>query len=99
MNNEEIILAPIITEKTMKDAALGKFSFKVAIQADKKRIKKAIEEKFNVNILAAWTMIVKGRKIRVGKRRNEVKLSPWKKAIVKVKKGQKISLFEIGEKK
>jgi len=99
MNNQDVILAPIITEKSMKDAKSGKFAFRVSIQADKKRIKKAVEEKFNVDVLSVSTMIVKGKKTRTGKRRNIILASPWKKAVVKVKEGQKIALFDIGGKK
>ena len=98
MNNRDIILAPIITEKSMQHAGLGKFSFKVATQADKRTIRRAIEEKFSVNVLNVWTMIVKGRKTRVGTRRNEVAVPPWKKAIVILKKGQNIGLFDLGKK-
>lgn len=98
MRSNDIILAPIITEKSMKDAKSNKFAFRVSMGADKKSLKKAIEEKFKVDVLGVWTMIVKGRKIRVGRKRNEVSLSPWKKAIVKVKEGQKIGLFDMGKK-
>ena len=94
----DIILAPIISEKSMKDVASDKFTFKVSMQADKKRIKKAIEDQFKVSVLDVVTMVVKGRKKRAGPRRVEILQSSWKKAIARVKKGEKIALFDIGGK-
>ncbi len=91
-----VIISPLITEKSMKDAGEGKFSFRVYKPANKNEIKKAIEKNFNVNVIGISTNILKGKKIRVGSRRTEVKVSDWKKAIVTVKKGQKIGLFELG---
>jgi len=98
MDTQDIILAPIISEKSMKDAGSNKFTFKVAIQSNKKMIKKAIEDKFKVNILDIKTAIVKGKKIRAGKKRTEISQSPWKKAVAKVATGQKISIFDTGGK-
>lgn len=94
----DIILAPIISEKSMGDAKSNKFTFKVSMGASKKTIKVAIENTFKVNVLDIKTMIVKGKKTRAGKRRIEILQSFWKKAIAKVAPGQKISLFDIGGK-
>lgn len=96
MDLRDIIIAPIITEKSMQDAGLGKFTFKVAMQADKKIIKKAVEEKFKVNVLKTFISVVKGKRNRVGKQRAEINVTPWKKATVKLEKDQKISLFDKG---
>ena len=94
MDSSDILKRPIITEKSMKEASLGRFTFEVNLRARKPEIRMAIEEKFNVNVRGIETIIVKGRKKRVGKRRILAKLSPWKKAIVKLTSGQKIDLFE-----
>lgn len=94
MQLDDILIRPIITEKSMKETALGRFTFEVDIQAKKPEIRRAIEEKFNVNVKKVETLIVKGRKKRVGKKRISVKLAPWKKAIVKLNNNQKIDLFE-----
>ena len=99
MDLADLILAPIITEKSMKDAGLGKFTFRVNLNSDKNKIRKAIENKFKVDVLKVSTIIVKGGKKRVGTRRIEVSNKPWKKAIVKLKAGQKIEMFDVGEKK
>ena len=88
------IIRPVITEKSMQDAAKSKFTFFVATHADKTKIKKDIEERFNVTVLSVTTTIVKGKSLRAGKRRTEIKRSPMKKAAVLLKEGQKIGLFE-----
>jgi large subunit ribosomal protein L23 len=96
MNINDVILSPIISEKSMKDVTIHKFTFKVAKKADKGIIKKAIEEKFKVNVLQVSTNIVKGRTMRTGQRRIETTKSPWKKAVASLKAGQKIALFDVG---
>lgn len=98
MNTQDIILAPIISEKSMKDAKSNKFTFKVSMKAHKRMIKKTIEDKFKVNVLDVATMVVKGKKIRAGRKRTEIMQNAWKKAVAKVAIGQKIALFNIGEK-
>ena len=92
--NFDIIIAPLISEKSMNAASFGKFTFKVFKKADKKQIKKEVENKFKVNVLSVATVTVKGKKRRVGAKRTEVALSSWKKAIVKLKAGQKIGVFD-----
>ena len=96
MDFADIIIAPIITEKSTKDTANNKFTFKVAKKANKNNIRKAVEEKFKVNVVAIKTSILKGQTMRVGARRSEVTKPSWKKAIVTLKKDQKIDLFETG---
>lgn len=94
MNN--IIISPMITEKSMIDAGLGKFTFKVFKGANKTEIKNVVEKNFGVNVTHISTNILKGKMQRVGSRRAEVKVADYKKAVVTVKKGQKIGLFELG---
>jgi len=93
-----VLISPIITEKSMNDVGKNKFSFKVVKTADKKMIKKEIEKRFNVTVLKVSTLIVKGRSVRAGVRRKEISLSSFKKAIVLLKEGQKIPMFETGAK-
>ena len=94
MNVRDVIIAPIITEKSMRDAALGKFTFKVAMSANKPFIKEAIEKEFKVKVLKIYVSIVKGKTDRKGIRREEFVKSSFKKAIVKLPKDQKIALFD-----
>lgn len=96
MNLRDVIIAPIITEKSMQDAGLNKFTFKVATHANKPLIKSAIEEKFKVKVLKIFVSLVKGRTDKKGIRREEFVKSMWKKATVKLPKDQKIALFDTG---
>ncbi len=92
--NTQIILSPLITEKSMLDANNGKFTFKVAVEANKNDIRREVEKRFKVNVLKISTITIKGRSVRAGVRRVEVKRAAFKKAIVKLAKDQKIGLFE-----
>ena len=92
----DIIIAPLITEKSMIDAGNGKFSFRVAKSANKTEIKRVIEKNFSVHVTHVTTSILKGRTVRVGTRRTERDISDTKKAIVTLKKGEKIGMFELG---
>ena len=96
MDANDVIIRPIISEKSMQHANLGKFTFRVAKGAHKGMIKKAIEEKFKVNVVGISTNIVKGKKSKAGTRRIEILKSPWKKAVATLKTGQKIALFDVG---
>lgn len=96
MNIQSVIISPIITEKAMKASEGGKYSFIVALDASKTDIKQAVENLFKVNVVNIQTSILKGRQKRNGPRRIEVTESERKKAIVRLKKGEKIGLFEPG---
>lgn len=93
---QTVLLAPIISEKSMSDAAKGRYTFRVSVQSTKKDIKKAVEEKFKVHILKVSTVTVKGRSVRSGAKRIESVKQPFKKAVVLVKAGEKITIFETG---
>lgn len=96
MNIRDVIIAPIITEKSMGDAAKGRYAFKVALSANKPFIKQAIEEKFKVKVLKIMVSIVKGKTDRRGVKREEFVKTEWKKATVQLAKDQKIGLFDVG---
>lgn len=96
MEIRNVIIAPIITEKSMKDAALGRFTFKVAVDTNKPLIKQAIEHQFKVKVLKVFVSLVKGKTGRRGVKREEFVKTTWKKAIAKLEKGQKIALFDVG---
>jgi len=96
MNIRDVIIAPVITEKSMKDAAIGRYTFKVATAANKPFIKQAIEAKFKVKVLKIMVSIVKERSDRRGVKREEFIKTAWKKATVQLAKDQKIALFDVG---
>lgn len=79
---EDIILAPVVTERSSMDMQEGKYTFKVAKKATKVDIKNAVEKLFEVKVLKVNTMTVKGKEKRVG--RYTGKTSDWKKAIVTI---------------
>jgi large subunit ribosomal protein L23 len=93
MNRFDIIKRPLDTEKLdrMRDRE-NKFSFEIDLHANKTEIKQAIEGLFKVKVLDIKTSIVRGKHRRVG--RSEGKRPNWKKAIVTLKEGDAISLFE-----
>ena len=79
---EEVIIAPVITEKSNMEMQNGKYTFKVARKATKVDIKRAVEKLFEVKVLSVNTMTVKGKEKRVGV--HQGKTSDWKKAIVTI---------------
>ena len=79
---EEIILAPVVTEKSSADMQEGKYTFKVAKKATKVDIRNAVEKLFDVKVLNVNTMIVKGKEKGVGV--HQGRTSDWKKAIVTI---------------
>ncbi len=96
MNIRDVIIAPVITEKSMRDAGRGRYTFKVATSVNKPFIKEAIEEKFKVKVLKIMTSLVKGKTGRRGVKREEFVRTAWKKATVQLAKDQKIALFDVG---
>ena len=94
MNKWEIIKGPIITEKSNDLLEKeNKYTFKVALEANKVEIKQAIEEIFNVKVVDIATIRVLPKYRRVGK--YEGYRSAYKKAICKLADGQKIDAFNI----
>lgn len=95
MDLKNVIKKPIITEKATQEAALGRYSFEVDRRANKREIARAIEEFFKVRVQKVRTIMVRGKRKRVGRTRREVKRSDWKKAIVQLTEGQKIDIFDL----
>ena len=93
MNN--IIIRPIITEKSAGNANNGVYTFEVAKDAKKDEIAKEISRMFKVIVTDVRSVVMHGKTHRVGRRRTEIKAADWKKVFVKVKKGEKIDLFDM----
>lgn len=92
--NTVIILRPLINEKSMLLTKDGLYTFEVAKQSSKEQIKKAVSSKFGVDVLAVNTITISGKK-KMQRARRRFYLEPSiKKAVVQVKKGQKIAIFE-----
>jgi large subunit ribosomal protein L23 len=93
MNAYDIIIRPIITEKTMAGIQEKKYTFEVASKANKIEIAKAVEEAFGVQVAKVNTVHVRGRFRRQGKFTGYTKA--WKKAYVTLKADSKaIEFFE-----
>lgn len=93
MDSRDIIVRPIITERSMDDSELNKYTFEVAKTANKIEIKNAVEEIFEVKVEKVSTMNMNGKVKRMG--RFEGRRKNWKKAIVKLTADSKsIEFFE-----
>lgn len=92
MNAHEILRRPVITEKSTMLGEHGQYAFEVARNANKIEIRRAVEEVFKVNVRAVNIVHVPGKMRRMG--RNRGLTSPWKKAVVTLKEGQRIELFQ-----
>jgi large subunit ribosomal protein L23 len=89
----DIIVKPLLTEKSNQlRETLNQVAFKVRKDANKIEIKKAVEDALKVKVASVNVMRVQGKIKRLGK--FEGKTSDWKKAIVTLKPGEKISIFE-----
>ena len=88
----EVIRRPLVTEKNTALQSQNKYAFEVRTDSNKEQVKEAIEKAFKVNVIAVNIMTVRGREKRVGRRK--VMVSPWKKAVVTLKTGDKIQIFE-----
>ena len=92
MHLYEVLRRPLITEKNTILQAQGKYVFEVDEKANKPQIKQAVEMAYKVKVLAVNVMKMRSKK-RVLGRRQEITQS-WKKAIVTLKPGDKIEIFE-----
>jgi len=88
----EILKRPLVTEKSTALSAVGKYVFEVGRDANKYEIKDAVQKAFKVTVTAVNVVTVPGEMRRVG--RNKSFRQPWKKAIVTLKAGDKITFFE-----
>ena len=91
-NPRDIIIKPVVSEKSTELLAQNKYTFWVDKKANKTEVKKAIEELFKVKVVKVNTINVKGRKKRV--RQIVGKTPDRKKAIVTLREGDKIEVFE-----
>jgi large subunit ribosomal protein L23 len=90
---QDVLRRPLITEKAERNReATRQFAFEVHRDATKIQVKQAVEKAFNVHVLAVRTAIVRGKNKRVG--RSIGQRPNWKKALVTLRSGETIALFE-----
>ena len=87
-----VIVRPLVTEKSTLLSGFNKYAFEVMPHANKVQIKQAVEVAFKVRVSAVNTCNVRGKVRRFGRRQSVGR--SWKKAIVTLKEGYKIELFE-----
>ena len=92
MHLYEVLRRPLITEKSTALQAQNKYAFEVADGANKPMVKQAVEKAFKVTVTGVNVVTMQSKTRRVGRR--QVQTSPWKKAIVTLKTGDKIEFFE-----
>jgi large subunit ribosomal protein L23 len=95
----DVILRPVISEKSIDESARGKYTFAVHEKANKIQIKAAVEElyrKEKVTVVAVNVLTAKAKEKRRGTRRGRIvgHTSAWRKAVVTLAPGQKIEFFE-----
>ena len=88
---QDIIIKPIITEASMDNLAIKKYTFKVAVDSNKIDIGKAVEALFNVKVAKVNTMNVRGKEKRQGVHKG--RRADWKKAIVTLTESSKTIEF------
>ena len=96
LSSAQTILRPVISEKSMDQTQHGPYTFRVAEDANKLQIKKAIEDLFKVDVVTVNVLNTKAKEKTRGRRQRGQKgwTKPWKKAIVTLAAGQKIEFFE-----
>lgn len=96
LHASEVIVRPVISEKSMDETQRGKYTFRVHDEANKLMVKQAVEELFKVNVLDVNVSTTKAKEKSRNRRRGRQEgwTSPWKKAVVTIASGQKIEFFE-----
>jgi len=92
MHLYEVLRRPLITEKATLLKEEDKYAFEVASKATKSQVKEAVERAFKVKVNKVNVMTVPGKTRRIGRR--QVTTPSWKKAVVSLEPGHKISFFE-----
>lgn len=94
MDIYEVIVRPLVTEKSSVQMELGQYVFQVNRRANKVQIKEAVEAIYSVDVVAVNVMNVPAKSSHVRGRRRVVRHAPWKKAVVTLTPGQRIEVLE-----
>jgi large subunit ribosomal protein L23 len=92
MDPSQVIIRPVVSEKTFVLAEVGKYTFRVHERAHKTQIRQAIEQLFDVGVVAVRTSSVKSKPKRRGQTFGSTRR--WKKAVVQVRPGDTIPIFQ-----
>jgi large subunit ribosomal protein L23 len=92
MDHSQVIIRPVVSEKTYILSAADRYTFRVHADAHKTQIRQAVEALFDVHVVAVRTLGVKAKPKRRGATRGRTRV--WKKAIVQVRSGESIPIFQ-----
>jgi large subunit ribosomal protein L23 len=92
MEPTDVLIRPVVSEKTYVLSAADRYTFRVHPDAHKTQIRQAVQELFDVHVVEVRTMSVKSKPKRRGTTRGRTKA--WKKAIVQVRAGESIPIFQ-----
>jgi large subunit ribosomal protein L23 len=92
MESSQVIIKPVLSEKSYVLSAAGKYTFRVHNDAHRTQIRQAVEALFGVHVVDVRTMSVKSKPKRRGVTRGRTRA--WKKAIVQVRDGESIPIFQ-----
>ena len=92
MEHSSVLIRPVVSEKSYVLAAADRYTFRVHPNAHKTQIRQAVEALFGVHVVAVRTMPVKSKPKRRGVTRGRTRT--WKKAIVQVRAGETIPVFQ-----
>lgn len=92
MDHSQVIIRPVVSEKSYVLSAAGKYTFRVHPDAHRTQIKQAVEALFDVSVISVRTMSVKSKPKRRGVTQGRTR--SWKKAIVQVVEGESIPIFQ-----
>ncbi len=93
-----MILTPILTEKSMRLAAEGWYTFAIPESYSKGKVGEVLKKVYDVDTIKVRTLKVRGRGKRNPLTRRSYRTADQKRALVRLKKGQKLTAFEVGKK-
>ena len=91
MDPTQVIIHPVVSEKSYVLAAAGRYTFRIHADAHKTQVRQAVEQLFDVHVVEVRTISVKSKPKRRGASRGRTR--SWKKAIVQVRSGESIPVF------
>jgi large subunit ribosomal protein L23 len=92
MEHSQVLIRPVVSEKSYVLSAAGKYTFRVHPDAHKTEIRQAVEAMFEVHVVEVRTVSVKSKPKRRGNTSGRTR--SWKKAIVQVRSGETIPIFQ-----
>jgi large subunit ribosomal protein L23 len=92
MDHSQVIIRPVVSEKSYVLSAAHKYTFRVHPDAHKTQIRQAVEALFDVHVVEVRTLSVKSKPKRRGVTRGRTRI--WKKAIVQIRAGESIPIFQ-----